>query len=85
MPFVGWFPSAGAIPLAMLPMIGNNGGMDFLEMVRSDLKAKGRPAEVAKAVGLPISLVYRIRSGETPNPRYDTVEKLRAFYRDKTQ
>lgn len=49
-------------------------------MVRADLQTAGRPVEVAKAVGLPISLVYRIRNGETLNPQYDTVEKLRTFY-----
>lgn len=80
MPFVGWFPSGGSKALALLPMIGNTVRMDFMAMVRADLQAKGRPVEVAKAVGLPVSVVYRIRNGETPNPRYDTVEKLRSFY-----
>jgi predicted transcriptional regulator len=56
--------------------------MDILELVRSDLKAASlaRQNEVAKAAGVPWSTLRKIVDGDTRNPRYDTVERLRGYY-----
>ena len=56
--------------------------MDILEQVRSDLKGASlaRQNEVADAAGVPWSTLRKIVDGDTENPRYDTVERLRAYY-----
>lgn len=53
---------------------------DFLVRVREDLQSPRRVGQVAEATGIPSKTLYNIKYGETENPRYDTVEKLRAFY-----
>lgn len=56
--------------------------MDILEIVRTDLKGAGlaRQNQVAAACGVPWSTLRKIIDGDTANPRYETVEKLRAYY-----
>jgi predicted transcriptional regulator len=56
--------------------------MDILEQVRSDLKGAPmvRQEEVAQATGIPWSTLRKIVDGDTENPRYDTVERLRKYY-----
>ena len=60
--------------------------MDILELVRTDLKdaTLARQNEVAKAAGVPWSTLRKIIDGDTQNPRYDTVERLRAHYGNYT-
>ena len=53
---------------------------DFLERVRQDLQAPRRVGAVAEATGIAAKTLYHIKYGDTANPRYDTIEKLRAFY-----
>lgn len=56
--------------------------MDILEQVRADLKEAtlARQHEVAVATGIPWSTLRKIVDGDTENPRYDTVERLRKHY-----
>jgi hypothetical protein len=49
-------------------------------MAREDLAQRGRVQAVAEATGLTIKCLRNIRYGVTKYPRYDTVEKLRAYY-----
>ena len=51
-----------------------------LERLKAD---KGNWATVAKATGLTRMQVSRIASGETPNPRIDTAQKISAYYAGK--
>lgn len=56
--------------------------MDILETFRSDVRGKrGRLEEVAAGSGVKAKTLRNILYGSTKNPRYDNVEKLRAFYR----
>jgi hypothetical protein len=62
-------------------MMGNNGWVsDLLETAIADLCQRGRVAAVAEATGIKPKVLRNIRYGVTKNPRYDTVEKLRAYY-----
>ena len=56
--------------------------MDILETVRADLSGAtlARQNEVAKACGVPWATLRKIVDGATTNPRYGTVERLRAYY-----
>jgi predicted transcriptional regulator len=56
--------------------------MDILEMVRADLKgaSMARQNEVADACGIPWATLRKIIDGDTADPRYSTVERLRAYY-----
>lgn len=57
-------------------------GMDILSQVRADLKGASiaRQEEVARAAGVPWATLRKIIDGATENPRYATVERLRAYY-----
>lgn len=61
--------------------------MDFLEEVRNDLKGATleRQYEVAEAAGIPWSTLRKIVDGVSANPRYDTVERLRAYYAGRAE
>ena len=56
--------------------------MDILELVRGDLKGATleRQKAVAEAAGVPWSTLRKIVDRDTPNPRYDTVQRLVAYY-----
>lgn len=56
--------------------------VDILERVRADLKGASvkRQREVATAAGVPWSTLRKIVDRRTPNPLYDTVERLRVYY-----
>ena len=56
--------------------------MDILETFRADVRARrGRLAEVAAGSGLKPKTLRNILYRASQNPRYNTVEKLRAFYK----
>ena len=48
-----------------------------LDRLKAD---RGNWAKVAAATGLTRMQVSRIASGETPNPRIDTAQKIAAYY-----
>jgi hypothetical protein len=56
--------------------------MDLLDIVRSDLKGASiaRQQEVADACGIPWATLRKIIDGDTVDPRYSTVERLRTYY-----
>lgn len=57
---------------------------DLLELFREDMRSKrGRPREIAEATGIPIRSLYKILYGQTKNPGFETVEKLRPLYRER--
>jgi hypothetical protein len=67
--------------LTASPDTGRMIGMDILETFRADVKAKrGRLAEVAAATGIKRKALQNILYGQTVEPGYQKVEKLRAFY-----
>jgi predicted transcriptional regulator len=51
-------------------------------MVRADLKGASLAKQnaVADACGVPWSTLRKIVDGDTDEPKYSTVEKLRAYY-----
>lgn len=61
--------------------------MDILEQVRTDLTGATleRQREVAAAAGVPWSTLRKIVDRATENPRYDTVERLRAYYQARAE
>lgn len=60
--------------------------MDILELFRADVRSKrGRLAEVAAGSGVRPKALQKILYGETKNPRYNTVEALRAFYKRRRE
>lgn len=61
--------------------------MDILERVRSDLRGASlaRQKEVAEAIGIPWATLRKIIDSNTTNPRYSTVEKLRAYYMSQAE
>ena len=62
------------------------GGMDILETFKADVRSKrGRLAEVAAGSGVKLKTLRNILYGETTNPRYDNVERLRAFYQKRRE
>lgn len=55
--------------------------MDILETFREDVRSKRRRLEeVAAGSGVKAKTLRNIYYGTTKNPRYDNVERLRAFY-----
>jgi transcriptional regulator with XRE-family HTH domain len=56
--------------------------MDLLERFKKDVKAGGdaRMREIAAATGVTLGTLRNIRYGQSKNPRYNNVEKLRQFY-----
>ena len=58
--------------------------MDILDTFRSDVRNSGRILarmhEVAAASGVAPNTLRNLLYGATTNPRYNTVERLRAFY-----
>ena len=76
----------GEKALAPSPVFGNTGGMDILDTFRTDVRSKrGRLTEVADGSGVKLKTLRNILYRETENPRYDTVEKLRAFYQRRRE
>jgi transcriptional regulator with XRE-family HTH domain len=72
--------------LTGFPHNGKIRGMDILETFKADVRAKrGRLAEVAEGSGLKPKTLRNILYGESTNPRYNTVEKLRAFYQRRRE
>lgn len=61
--------------------------MDILAKIRADLKGAtlARQQEVADAAGVPWATLRKIVDGDTENPRYDTVERLRAYYEPRNE
>lgn len=85
-PFVGCLPIGGGNHLTRAPCMGENLCMDILETFKADVRAKrGRLAEVAAGSGIRPKTLQKILYGESINPRYNTVEKLRAFYQRRRE
>jgi transcriptional regulator with XRE-family HTH domain len=56
--------------------------MDIISRLRTDLAGvpKRQVEELAVKVGVPAGTFRKIVNGQTPNPRYRTVQKIEAYY-----
>jgi predicted transcriptional regulator len=58
--------------------------MNLLQAIRRDLKDANtaRLRAISKRTGVPMNTVWRIVSGTSPNPRYNSVYRLSKYRRD---